>query len=743
MTDILEETTFTRGTFLKGSGALVVGISLAGAATAGKASAAAPVRNAPGPWDPKDVDTWIAVHNDNTATIYTGRMELGQGSPTALMQIAAEELDMEWSQIRFALMDTHTSPDTGNTTGSSSIARGGPLLRAGAAEARQALLKLASANLGVPVASLSVAKGVVSGGGKSVTYGSLIGDRLFNTTFTGTAPQKKVADYKVVGQRVTRDDIPDKVSGKFTYMHNVRVDGMLHGRIVRPRGQGAFGTGAKPLSVDARSIANIPGVQLIRKGDFVGVVAPHEYAAIQAAAQLKVKWQDNPILPGNGDLFGTMKKQTTSDSVQVNTGNVDAQFASSANKVLSASYAYDYQIHGSIGPQCSIAIVKSDYADVMCSTQGAYRLRTGMAQLLGLPEGNVRIRVIEGASVFGHNPQDDVAMAAAVMSQQLGGKPVRVQLMRWDEHGWDNYGPAELNELRGAVDAKGKIVGFEYVSYLQPGTSIESTDEHTGTPIPTPGRGNADVNNTGAQYAIANRRVVGKSLPLLSGYFKSAPLRAPGALQATFASEQMVDELAFAAGIDPVAFRRQNITSDRWLGVLDAVVAAARWQPRVANSHRPSGDVVTGRGIAIGGFASSFAAVVAEIEVNRKTGKIVAKHMYAAQDAGLAINPALIENQIEGNLVQATSRSLLEQVNFTKSRVSSTDWASYPILRFKDAPAVTAIVVNRPDMASTGSGEPPSAPTPAAIANAFFDATGIRIRQNPMTPGRVRAVLKA
>jgi nicotinate dehydrogenase subunit B len=237
--------------------------------------------------------------------------------------------------------------------------------------------------------------------------------------------------------------------------------------------------------------------------------------------------------------------------------------------------------------------------------------------------------------------------------------------------------------------------------------------------------------------------VVGKSLPLLSGYFKSAPLRAPGALQATFASEQMVDELAFAAGIDPVAFRRQNITSDRWLGVLDAVVAAARWQPRVANSHRPSGDVVTGRGIAIGGFAGSFAAVVAEIEVNRKTGKIVAKHMYAAQDAGLAINPALIENQIEGNLVQATSRSLLEQVNFTKSRVSSTDWASYPILRFKDAPAVTAIVVNRPDMASTGSGEPPSAPTPAAIANAFFDATGIRIRQNPMTPGRVRAVLKA
>jgi nicotinate dehydrogenase subunit B len=739
MTELLLDTTFTRGTFLKGTGALVVGFSLAGAATAGKASAAR--GDVAGPADPTQVDSFIEVLADNTARIHTGRVELGQGSPTGLLQIAAEELDLDFGQVRFAEADTNVSPDTGKTVGSSSISRAGPQVRQAAAEARQALLGLAAAKLGVPLSALSVSKGVVSGNGQSVKYGDLLGGKLFNVKFTGTAPLKKVSNYKVVGQRVPRLDIPDKVTGKYTYLHNVRVPGMVHARIVRPRGQGAYGTGAKPVSVDESSIKNIPGAQVVRKGDFLAVVAPKEYAAIQAAAQLKVKWAETPKLPGNGDLFGTMKAQQTTDRVQVNSGNVDAGFASAA-KVLSASYTYAYQIHGSIGPTAAIAQVGKDGAVVLSNTQGLYGLRTALSKTLGMPETSVRVRVIEGSSVFGHNPQDDAAISAAVISQAIGGKPVRLQFMRWDEHGWDNYGPAELNEIRAGVDAKGKIVAFDYVSYLQPSTSQEPADELVGTPIPTPGLGSADTNYSGGQYAIPNRRVTGKSLPLFDGYLKVGTLRAPGAPQAAFAAEQMVDELAYAAGMDPVEFRRLNLTSDRWLGVLNAVAAAARWQPSVANARRQTGNVRTGRGVAIAGFASSYAAVVADIEVNMKTGKIVAKHMYAAQDAGLAINPALLENQMSGNLVQATSRALLEEVVTSKTRVTSTDWASYPILRFKDSPEVTTIVVNRPDIASTGAGEPPTAPTPAAIANAFFDATGVRIRQNPMTPARVRAVLK-
>jgi CO/xanthine dehydrogenase Mo-binding subunit len=375
-------------------------------------------------------------------------------------------------------------------------------------------------------------------------------------------------------------------------------------------------------------------------------------------------------------------------------------------------------------------------------TQGVYALRPKLAQALKMPESNIRVQFFDGSGCYGPSTYDDVAVSAAVMSQ-LAGKPVRLQFMRWDEHGWDTHGPAQLTDVRGAVDANGKIVAYDYTGWGIPYYSLDTALELIGEPIPTPGRGNADTASAGAQYALPNRRVTGKSLPLFNGYLKARHLRAPLAPQATMASEGLIDELAFAAGMDPVEFRRRNITDERWLGALNAAAAAAKWQPRVANSHRPSGNVVSGRGVAIGGFANSFVGVVAEIEVNKKTGKIVVRHVYGAQDAGLAVNPALIENQMEGAMMQGVSRALFESVVTNKERITSLDWSTYPSLRFKDAPNVTAVVVNRPDRASSGSGEPSLAPTPAAIANAFFDATGVRIRQAPMTPARVRAVLKA
>jgi CO/xanthine dehydrogenase Mo-binding subunit len=746
MTDLLNEKRFTRPTFLKGTGALVVGFSLGGSALAGKAQAAGTRGDVAGPPDATQVDTWLALHEDNTATLYLGKVEIGQGNTTGLIQVAAEELDMDMSQFRLVRHDTNVTPNQGNTSGSASIRSGGPQVRSASAEARQALLGLAAAKLGVSASSLTVSKGVVSGGGQSVKYGDLLGGKLFNVKQTGKAPTKPVSSYKVVGTTPPRIDIPDKVTGKYTYVQNVRTPGMLHGRVVRPKGQAAWGTGAKVLSVDKSSIKNIPGAQVVQVGDFLGVVAPHEYGAVQAAAQLKVKWVDQAKLPGNGNLFSKMRAETTKDTVRVNTGNLDAGFKA-GTKVLQQRYDYGYQIHGSLGPMAAIADVKPTSATVLCSSQNCYGVRASLAPTLGLPETSIRVQYFEGSGVYGGNQQNDVAHAAAIMSKAVG-KPVRVQLMRWDEHGWDNNGPAHTADVRAAVDAKGNIVAYDYTGWMIPYFTLDTTPELQGQKIPDPtagftGGGYIETANVGGQYALKNARVTTKAVPVFEGYFKTTFLRAPSAPQAVFASEQMMDELAHAAGMDPVAFRLQNITDDHWSMPLTAARNLANWQPKVANSTQQSGNVVTGRGVAIGGFAGSAAAVVADIEVNKKTGKITAKHLFAALDVGLAVNPALVQNQMEGSLIQGVSRALLEEVKFTKTRITSNDWSTYPILRFKDVPTVTTTVVQRMDKPSSGAGEPALAPVAAAIANAFFDATGKRIRTAPMTPARVRAALTA
>ena len=764
MTGLLHEKEFSRSSFLKGGGALVVGFSLAGGAFAGKAAAVN------GPPSMSSIDSWLTVNADNTVTVYLGKIELGQGATTGLRQIAAEELNLPFSSVTSPLQEDtggdHPAQNQGPTVGSGSISGGGPQLRSAAAYAFQALLGMASAKLGVPVTSLTAANGVISGGSGSVKYSDLVAGKLFNVTTpvvtlgAGVAPAKPIDQYTVVGTRIPRIDIPAKVMGTYTYVHNVRVPGMLHGRVVRPRGQGSYGTGATVLSVDTGSVAHIPNVQVVHVGNFLGVVAPHEFDAIQAAAQLKVTWQTQPLLPGTGNQYAQMVAQDAAglaaNKVAAQTGNVAAGFASAA-KVITQSYTYPYQVHGSIGPSCAVADVTPTSAMVLTNTQGIYRLQGTIAQTINLPLASVRVQYWEGASAFGHCTSDDVAQAAAVMSQSVG-KPVRVQFMRWDEHGWDFYGPAELNVVRGGIDASGNIVAFDYTSYVPYGTNAqETTNELVGFGPLTPlaaSAGGADTTNSGTQYNIPNRRVTTKSVPLSPGYLKTGPLRGPGAPQCIFASEQMVDELAHAANMDPVAFRLQNIatTTDpaygtpggtRWLSVLNAAAQAAGWTPRVAASNLSSDNVVTGRGIALGSFANSQSGVVAEIQVNKTTGKITPINMYASQNAGLAVNPALVENQMSGALIMGTSRGLFEEVVYDKNRVTSLDWVSYPIMRFKDAPKVTTVVIQRTDLQPTGSGEPPNCPAAAAVANAFFDATGVRIRQAPMTPAHVRAALKA
>ena len=744
MSDILTDTTFSRRDLLKGGGALIIGFSFAGG-TGGPAAAAR--GDVAGPPDPNTVDTWIAVHADNTATVYLGKGEFGQGNTTGLLQIAGEELELDMSQLKWVQLDTNVTPNQGATTSSSSIHRGGPQLRAAAAEARQALLNLASTRLGVQAGSLVVSKGVVSIDGhpsRSVSYGALLGDKPFNVKFTGTAPQKPINRYTLVGTSVPRVDVPDKASGKYVHMQHVRLPGMLHGRVVRPRGQRAYGDGAKPVHIDESSIKDIPA-RIVRKGDFVGVVAEREWDAVKAAQQLKVTWRESTLLPGNAGLFDHMRAAKTTDTVIADWGDAAKAFTQAAH-VASATYRCPYQSHAPFGPNCALADVGPNGAVVMSSTQDIYNSRDMLAQVLGLPVDKVRVQYHEGSGTFGRSCYEDAAQAAAVMSQAVG-KPVRVQFMRWDELGWDDYGPAHLADVRAAIDASGKLVAYEYHGWQHGWMINETTHELVLLTPPkerTSGPPSIPVNrmSTGSMYAVANRRVVSHAVPMV-GYLKGAPLRSPLDLSFAFASEQTIDELAVAAKLDPLDFRRKNIGDQRWLGVLNAAAAAAGWTPKVSGSSLSSAEVVTGRGIGLGTHHVSYGAAVADIEVNRRTGNIVAKRVYAALDAGQIINPALVENQIVGQSIQAVSRTLKEEVTFDKNGVTSLDWVSYPVLRFAEHPDVVPVVVQRLDEPSTGAGEEVMGATTAAIANAFFDATGVRLRQYPMTPERVKAALAA
>jgi len=757
MTGFLHEKEFSRKSFLKGTGAVIVGLSTAGPSMAannpGTASASHTGAVA-GPPDATQIDSWLQVNADNTVTLFHGWAEMGQGSPTAVRMIAAEELGLSMEQVGAAQIDTNVSLSAFAAGSSSTLtAMGATSMRGAAAAARTLLLNMASAQLGVPAGSLSVSKGVVSGGGKSVKYSDLMAGKLFNSTIAAAgATLTSPSNYKLIGTRVPRIDIPDIVTGKLTYIHNVRVPGMLHGRVVRPRGQAALTQGAKLLSLDKSSVAHIRGVQVVEKGNFVGVVAPKEYDAIQAASQLKVTWDNTPMLPGDGDLEAALRNPANllRSTLTVNTGDVGTALASAA-KTVSGTYFTAYQSHAPLGPNCAVADVSADKALILSFSQAPYILtRASVSTALGLPPSAVRVELFPASGIYGHADYDDASISAALLSQAVG-KPVRVQFMRWDETGWDQFGPAQATDVRAGIDANGKLVAYDYTAFNHGWTQvIESAAQLAGAPLPatSPG-GQIDTVNSGSFYTIPNRRVTSNAVDGYKGFFKGIWLRAPGAPQAVFASEQTIDALAHAANMDPMAFRIQNIDATqttgvaRWIDVLNAVAKAADWKPAVSASKLASGNVVKGRGVAVGGFAGSYPAIVADITVNKETGVITVDHLYAAQDAGTTVNPASVENQMVGCLVQGCSRALIEEVRFTKVRQTSLDWVSYPVIRFKQAPNVTTVVVQRLDLPSSGSGEPTTAAVPAAIANAFFDATGVRLYRMPMTPGYVRGVLSA
>jgi nicotinate dehydrogenase subunit B len=773
MDDADDRSLLARREFLKATGAVVVGFSVRETASAQAGGVAAAKRGvSSGPPDEAEIDSYIAVHPDNTVTIFSGYVDLGQGGPTALGQIAAEELDLDFDQVLTVRADTFVSTN-GFTAASRTAAIGGTQLRAAAAEARRVLLTLASERLKAPVPELTVARGVVSvrtDPTRSISYGQLLGDKVFNrryepVSYTGgielprtnpnNAPPKARTEYTIVGTRIPRPDIYEKVSGKYVYVQHVRLPEMLHGRLVWPRGQGPYGVSPRVVAIDEQSIKDIPGVRIVRRGNFVAVAAEREWDAIRAARQLKVTWA--PVattLPGDAGLHDSYRAATTKNFVVENAGDVDEMLKQGVH-VVSSTYRGPYQSHGTMAPNCAVADVTREGAVVMCSDQGIYQIRGSLAKLLSLPLEKIRVQYYPGSNTFGSSCYRESAPAAAILSQELG-KPVRLQLSREDEFGWDNYGPAHLADIRAAVDINGRIVAFEYqawshagpgnatVEHLALGTEPFVLDTATGAGLYQVRLSQNDM------YDIPNRRMIDHRLSA-NGYLRIGALRAPLDPPYFFAQEGMMDELAHVAKLDPYEFRKRNISHARWLGVLKAVTEAAKWTPRVAASNLSSGKIAAGRGIGLGthhlpmnqGDRITYAAAVVQIEVNKETGAIVVKNVYGAMDCGLAINPGIVENQIIGMSIHGTSLALKEEVHFNQTNVTSLDWSSYQTLRFAEHPAVTPIVVQQIHEKSSGAGEEVLPAVVAAIGNAFFDATGVRLREFPLTPRRVLAALKS
>ena len=747
----------TRRQFLKGTGALIISFNLL--PPAGKVYAQF-ARLPSGDIDPTSLDSWLVITPDGFVTFYTSKVELGTGTITALAQIVAEELDVPFDKIKMDSGDTSRTIEQGSTVGSRTIERAGPQIRQAAAAARQELLKLAAARLNAPVDKLAVTDGVVAVAAdpaKKVSYGQLIGGKKFNTKITasGTGWDMKVApevkaknpkDYKIVGRSVRRVELPAKVTGEHDYIHDVRIPGMLHARVVRPP---VINT--EPVSIDRESIKGIPGVfMIVREGKFVGVVAKTEWAAIKAAQALKVTWsKPTSKVPGTPEeVFAYLKNTKPARTLKPVDKGDPANALSQAKKNYQATYRWPFQMHGMIGPSCAIADVKGDKATIWSGPQGPFRTRGAVAKLLNIPEQNVRIIYHEASGSYGRMSTDDGAEDAALLSRAAGA-PVRVQWSRQDEHGWEPKGPAQLDEAKAAVDGDGKLLAWDFVDYGQPWTASGATPLLASLQVgiqPTNPGGPNGTQSSGEIYPVPNQRIVAH---LVNWHFpepiplRTSNLRAPGDIARCFASESLIDEIAADLKIDPLEFRLRSLSGNkRGIDCLQAAADKAGWQKRPSPAPAAAGDIAKGRGIALTQRANTYVATVAEVEVNKTTGQVAVKRIVCSHDCGLMINPDGVKNQVEGNVIQGVSRALLEEVTFNANGVTSLDWATYPILRFPDVPDLDVVLINRPEMQPLGAGEGATIPPAAAIANAIFDAVGVRLREGPFTPKRVLAAMQ-
>ena len=767
--------TISRRGVLKGGGALVVGFSLSGPASRALAQTGETQRPfaadnpdlgtfvpEPGDYlDPRELDSWLAITEDGGVTVFTGKVDI-TGTRTALAQIVAEELDVAFDSVTMVMGETVRTVDQGRTVGSRTIPQAGKQLRQAAAAARQELLKMAAADLEAPAESLTVTAGVVSVTGdsaKRVPYGDLIGGRRFDVRITATgyqrglevAPEiqpKHYADYKIVGTSVPRVDLPAKFTGEYTYAPDVRVPGMLHGRPVRPHT-----AVAEPSSVDESSVSHIPGVvKIVREGSFVGVVAETEWAAIRAAQDLKVTWSTPqthmPADRDEVDRYLTETQPVMERTRPENTGDVETVF-SRASKTLEATYHWPFQNHGMMNPSCAVADVRGDEATIWTPAQGPFTTRDRVATMMNVPRKNVDVRYVEASGTYGRLTADDAAEDAVLLSRAVG-RPVRVQWMRDDEQVWDPKGGQHLTHVRAAIDAEGNVTAWDYEDRSMPWTESQGMPQLAERQIgiePTY-FGNANgTGGAGAIYGFENLNIESKTIPWIFAEpmpLRTAALRSPGEPPRVFASESFMDEIAAELRADPVQLRLKYLAHDQRIS--DAVRAAtekAGWVERPSPLPRSSDRILRGRGIAVDQRGGSVPAAVAEVDVDTTTGRVTVSRVTMAYDCGLIINPDGVRNQIEGNVIQGVSRTLLEEVRFDTSGVKSVDWMSYPVLRFRDIPEVDIVLINRPDLPAFGAAETPIVVVPAAIANAVFDATGVRYREIPLTPERILAGLQA
>ncbi len=718
-------------------GALVVRFALGQTNT----QTAAPARGAlANSHDKTLVDSFIAIHADGSATIYTSKVDVGTGLVTAFRQLVAEELDIPVERVSVIQGDTARVPDHGGTGASSGIAQGGVDIRLAAATARVALLNMAAKQLNRPAEELTISSGeIIAANGRKVTIASLVGEKQFGLQVDRNAPLKNPSTYKVVGKSVMRADVPDKCAGKHSYLHDFSVPGMLHGRIVRPPA-----IRAKLLSVDESSLQGIPDVRVVRIESFLAVVAKDEWAAVKAARVLKATWSDWKGLPGSEGLGAYVRNgEVGHDSKMALRGDLDSALTA-APKALSSTYYWPFQGHASLGPSCSIADYKESGTTVWSATQGVFGLRNNLSRVFGIPVEKMHVIYMDGSGSYGGNGADDASAEALLLSRAVG-QPVRLQWMREDEHGWDPKGPAQLHEMRGAVNSNGDIVAWETLMWIPDGPTgprallgpeAAGLKQNHGQ-----GTGITTLNLT-PPYEVSNLRV-------LSHHLKDTPLRlsnlrAPGKPANVLAVEAFADELAREAGMDSLAFRLKGLKDPRALEVLKRTAAPMDWQTRPSpNPYAAEGDLLVGRGISYMHYKDSetHLALGMTIAVHKATGKITVRRIVCAHDCGLIVNPDGIRNQIEGNILQTLSRSLYEEVTFDQSRVISVNWATYPILTFPEVPVVEVVLVDRPDQPSWGGSEAATGPVAAALANAFFDATGVRIRSVPFTAARVKALL--
>ncbi|HVY57923.1 MAG TPA: molybdopterin cofactor-binding domain-containing protein [Xanthobacteraceae bacterium] len=766
MTKMDKAASFSRRSLLKTGGALVVSVGMpVGIDTlldisAAYADDAAFARDTRPALVPSELASYIAINADGTVSAFFGKMDMGQGLFVAIGQIVAEELDVPFHSVKVFMGDTATSVNQGGASGSTGIQEGGKQMRVAAAEARRVLVEMGAQKLGVPADQLTVTDGVVhakNDPAKKVSYGELIGGRYFNVQLDwnkkygnplyapGKAKPKPASEHKIVGKPIKREDIAPKVYAQQNFVTDIKRPGMMHGRMIRP-----MVAGAVPVKVDESSIKDIPGAKVVWQKAFLGVVADHEWDAIQAAQTLKVEWSNpTPPFPEQASLYDHIRKTNPrKQEVEKQNGDVDEAFKNAA-RVIEAEYEWPFQSHASMGPACALVEIKDGLVTCWTGSQKSHFVREGLADILGIPVEKIHAIWVPGPGSYGRNDADDAAMDAAVLAQAVG-RPVRVQYMRDQGTGWDPKGPASIHRARAAIDASGKVVAYEFASKGFSRVDVNTNGGKARDTLAGHFRDVALKSGDGfgvpaESYAFDNKKLSWATIPPLldrASPLRSSHLRDPVGPQIHFASESFIDEVAAALGLDPIEFRLRHIKDPRDIAVIKAAAEKAGWQSRPSPRKDQTGEKVSGRGIAYAQRSGTRVAIVAEVEINRSTGKIWARKFTVAHDCGQIINPDGLNKAIEGNIVQGTSRTLWEEVKFDQKSVTSVDWITYPILDITETPETINIVqINRPDVAPSGAGEPSTRPVAAAIANAIFDATGVRIRRVPFSPDHVKSAL--